>query len=105
VVEPRRFPPSFAPEALTLHRQNHIPHVSVSSNEARWPSGLRRYVKEFLNNIMIHGSVVRKGVGSNPTLVIHISPSLRGLSFCTSSTISQTCGAAFLLSVCLTGVG
>jgi hypothetical protein len=40
--------------------------------QARWPSGLRRYVKEFLNNIIIFrglDSVVRKGVGSNPTLV------------------------------------
>ncbi|KAK0631655.1 hypothetical protein B0T14DRAFT_6962 [Immersiella caudata] len=40
--------------------------------QARWPSGLRRYVKELLNNIIIFRDldfVVRKGVGSNPTLV------------------------------------
>ena len=46
-----------------------IPTVNNASesSETRWPSGLRRYVQV----------VVRKGVGSNPTLVICISVDCR----------------------------
>jgi hypothetical protein len=56
----------------TPSADHHCCESESPSTEARWPSGLRRYVKEFLNNITIFrdlDSVVRKGVGSNPTLV------------------------------------
>ena len=42
----------------------------TSRNKARWPSGLRRHVKELPLIPIFTDSVVRKGVGSNPTLVI-----------------------------------
>ena len=34
----------------------------------RWPSGLRRQTKAYVSNL------VRKGVGSNPTLIIYFHP-------------------------------
>ena len=46
--------------------QNKYPaEILLSNHRARWPSGLRRQLKE----MSASPTLVRKGVGSNPTLV------------------------------------
>ena len=58
--------------------------------KARWPSGLRRQTKVYLSGV-VH--LIRKGVGSNPTLVTFglLAPECRAVWIRFASPASHAC--------------